>query len=71
MIQVDFKRVPYDAETEIKAAQTCDFPYVDLYIEQVKQGKTRTHDMLYLNQINQFYGYQQDVLDYFKQGETQ
>ena len=39
MIQVSFKRVPYDAETEIKAAQTCDFPCLTYILNKSNKGR--------------------------------
>ena len=67
MTEVFFKQIPYDVEKEIERAHACNFPYVELYIEQIKRGITRTHDWSYLDQINDRCGYKFEVDAYLRE----
>ncbi|GEK29015.1 metallophosphoesterase family protein [Furfurilactobacillus siliginis] len=50
---VDFRRVPFDIQTELTFAREHDFPYVDLYEKLMATGNASTHDLPLLAKINE------------------
>ncbi|MFT8836247.1 metallophosphoesterase family protein [Liquorilactobacillus satsumensis] len=55
--EVDFRRVPYDGEIELKKAAAQNFPYMELYQKNVQTGKIETHNQPLLKKINEELGY--------------
>lgn len=66
LYQVYFKQVKYDVEEEIAFAFQVNYPYMDIYKEQLLENITRAHDKEYLQETNERYGYQEDVRAYFE-----
>jgi len=64
LTDVNFRKVDYDHELEVKRASKVNLPYLDLYEEQLKTGRIHSHDYEFLAKINQKRGYRKDVLDY-------
>ncbi|WP_303973841.1 metallophosphoesterase [Streptococcus merionis] len=67
--QMDFRKVAFNVELELKRAKEANIPYLDLYTELMRDGITHTHDKTLLTQIHQDRGYYQDVMDYFGMGK--
>lgn len=49
---VDFRRVPYNIDTEIEHSKNLGHPYLDLYAKLLKTGETSTHNKSLLRKIN-------------------
>jgi predicted phosphodiesterase len=64
MAQVNFRKVGYDVNKELREAKRHTIPYFTLYKEQLETGKTHTHDKDFLKEINQRYGYAKDVREF-------
>lgn len=64
--QVNFKRIPYDVPQEIHLAQTKELPYFELYEELLQTGHRRTHEPGLLADLNQRYGYRDEILSLLK-----
>ncbi|MCQ2011548.1 metallophosphoesterase family protein [Sporolactobacillus sp. STSJ-5] len=64
--QVNFRKVGYDVNKELQEAKRKNIPYLTLYKEQLETGKTHTHDKAFLKEINQRYGFAQDVRKFLK-----
>ena len=64
LTEVDFRKVDYDHQAELKRAQAVELPYLDLYEEQLESGRIHSHDYELLAKINTERGYRQDVLAY-------
>ncbi|UNL43219.1 metallophosphoesterase family protein [Ligilactobacillus agilis] len=64
LTEVDFRKVDYDHQAELKRAQAVELPYLDLYEEQLVSGRIHSHDYQLLAKINTERGYRQDVLAY-------
>lgn len=58
---VQFKKVAYDVEQEIRRASENRLPYIDLYEESLTAGISHTHDEDLLKKINQEYHYEEEV----------
>ena len=52
MTNVQFKKVAFDIDLELKRAQERHLPYYDLYEEMLRTGITHTHDIPVLKAIN-------------------
>ncbi|MBF7146875.1 metallophosphoesterase family protein [Bacillus toyonensis] len=63
---VRFKKVFYDVEKEYKNATNKDLPYIDLYRELLETGKTHTHDIELLQEINDKYNYKNEVIKFIE-----
>ncbi|WP_047998654.1 metallophosphoesterase family protein [Lactiplantibacillus herbarum] len=55
---VDFRKVAYDAESELALASQRQLPYLELYAEQLKTGAVYTHDDETLARVTNKLGYQ-------------
>ncbi|EJS76333.1 metallophosphoesterase family protein [Bacillus cereus] len=64
--EVRFKKVFYDVEKELKNAISKKLPYIDLYRELLETGKTHTHDIELLQEINDKYDYKDDVIKFIE-----
>ncbi|WP_270608341.1 metallophosphoesterase family protein [Bacillus mobilis] len=64
--EVRFKKVSYDVEKEFKNAISKNLPYIDLYRELLETGKTHTHDIELLREINDKYNYNDDVIKFIE-----
>ncbi|HFK1681126.1 TPA: metallophosphoesterase [Bacillus tropicus] len=64
--EVRFKKVSYDVEKELKNAISKNLPYIDLYRELLETGKTHTHDIELLREINDKYNYNDDVIKFIE-----
>lgn len=64
-IEVDFRKVSYDVDKEIKLAQSKDLPYIHLYEHLRKTGFTVTHDQKLLKKVNSEYHYRHEVRQFF------
>ncbi|HIY94022.1 metallophosphoesterase family protein [Companilactobacillus sp. HBUAS56275] len=64
-IEVDFRKVSYDVDKEIKLAQSKDLPYIHLYEHLRKTGFTVTHDQKLLKKVNSEYHYRHEVRKFF------
>lgn len=64
-MDVHFKKVAYDIDIEQAYAKKNELPYLELYEEQLNTGITHTHDLDFLEKINQENGYVDAVKDYF------
>ncbi|MGK9485219.1 metallophosphoesterase family protein [Bacillus tropicus] len=64
--EVRFKKVSYDVEKELKNAISENLPYIDLYRELLETGKTHTHDIELLQEINDKYNYNDDVIKFIE-----
>ncbi|MDA1583212.1 metallophosphoesterase family protein [Bacillus cereus group sp. TH230-1LC] len=64
--EVRFKKVSYDVEKELKNAISENLPYIDLYRELLETGKTHTHDIELLREINDKYNYNDDVIKFIE-----
>lgn len=56
---VDFRRVKYDIQAELKHAKDLGFPYQSLYEELLTTGHASTHDKEKLQKINLEYNYRE------------
>ncbi|MGH0518848.1 metallophosphoesterase family protein [Bacillus toyonensis] len=63
---VRFKKVFYDVEKEYKNATNKNLPYIDLYHELLETGKTHTHDIELLQEINDKYNYKNEVIKFIE-----
>ncbi|MBJ8076939.1 metallophosphoesterase family protein [Bacillus cereus group sp. N12] len=63
---VRFKKVFYDVEKEYKNATNKNLPYIDLYRELLETGKTHTHDIELLQEINDKYNYKNEVIKFIE-----
>ncbi|HDR4904799.1 TPA: metallophosphoesterase family protein [Bacillus cereus] len=63
---VGFKKVFYDVEKEYKNAMNKNLPYIDLYRELLETGKTHTHDIELLQEINEKYNYKGKVIKFIE-----
>ncbi|MGH1284008.1 metallophosphoesterase family protein [Bacillus toyonensis] len=63
---VRFKKVFYDVEKEYKNASNKNLPYIDLYRELLETGKTHTHDIELLQEINDKYNYKNEVIKFIE-----
>ncbi|WP_074626080.1 metallophosphoesterase family protein [Bacillus cereus] len=63
---VRFKKVFYDVEKEYKNAMNKNLPYIDLYRELLETGKTHTHDIELLQEINDKYNYKDEVIKFIE-----
>lgn len=70
LVQIKFKKVSYDVSKELEEAKRKNIPYFTLYKEQLETGKTHTHDKKFLKEINQRYGYEQDVIEFLKKNRA-
>ncbi|MFD6510757.1 metallophosphoesterase family protein [Bacillus sp. NPDC060175] len=64
--EVRFKKVTYDVEKELKNAISKKLPYIDLYRELLETGKTHTHDIELLQEINDTYDYKDEVINFIE-----
>ncbi|UYX55117.1 metallophosphatase family protein [Bacillus thuringiensis] len=64
--EVRFKKVTYDVEKELKNAISKKLPYIDLYRELLETGKTHTHDIELLQEINDKYDYKDEVINFIE-----
>jgi len=62
---VNFKKVDYDIEKEIALARERELPYINFYEEALKAGRSYTHDKEVLKQVNDEYGYKEEVIKFF------
>ncbi|EJQ94335.1 hypothetical protein IGW_02055 [Bacillus cereus ISP3191] len=63
---VRFKKVFYDVEKEYKNATNKNLPYIDLYRELLETGKTHTHDIELLQEINDKNNYKDEVIKFIE-----
>ncbi|MCU5396264.1 metallophosphoesterase family protein [Bacillus toyonensis] len=63
---VRFKKVFYDVGKEYKNATNKNLPYIDLYRELLETGKTHTHDIELLQEINDKYNYKNEVIKFIE-----
>ncbi|PHG16193.1 metallophosphatase family protein [Bacillus toyonensis] len=63
---VRFKKVFCDVEKEYKNATNKNLPYIDLYRELLETGKTHTHDIELLQEINDKYNYKNEVIKFIE-----
>lgn len=59
IVDVDFRRIPFDVQAELDHAKQLGFPYLSLYKELLLTGHASTHDKSKLEQINAKNGYRQ------------
>ncbi|MBM7617347.1 hypothetical protein JOC36_000904 [Weissella uvarum] len=52
LLNADFKKVPYDIETELKLAQTMHLPYYELYKKLLNEGVSPTQNKSLLADYN-------------------
>ena len=62
--EIDFRKVAYDREKEVKRAQKAQIPYLCLYEKQLKTGESHTHDYDLLVKLNKEKGYLEEVKKY-------
>ncbi|MFD1430307.1 metallophosphoesterase family protein [Lacticaseibacillus mingshuiensis] len=65
LVDVDFRKIAYDIEAELALAKTRGLPYLDLYTYLRHTGKTVTHDLERLAQVNAAGNYRALVKDYY------
>lgn len=65
LAQIDFRKVAYDFDLEIKRALNAHIPYFDFYQHLMKTGIRLSNDPDYLTSYHQKMGTQQEVEDYF------
>ncbi len=65
-LQVNFRKVSYNVDRELQRANAVNLPYLSLYEELRKTGKAHTHNQDMLAQMNEEFGYKQDVINYLK-----
>lgn len=65
LAQIDFRKVAYDFDLEIKRASEAHIPYFDFYQHLMKTGIRLSNDPDYLTSYHQKMGTQQEVEDYF------
>lgn len=63
---LQFKKVAFDLEQEIKLAKDRHLPYLELYQELLETGVLHTHDDPLLAKINAQHAYQAEIVSYFK-----
>ncbi|GGC78174.1 metallophosphoesterase family protein [Enterococcus wangshanyuanii] len=64
LVNVDFRRVTYDTETEIKRSQEVNLPFYSLYEEMIYSGKTYTHDQVVLEELIQKNNYREKLKNF-------
>lgn len=72
IVDVDFRKVDYDAQAEFEVARETELPYLELYKIKLMTGKTFTHDGARLSVVSEAEGYAEDVramLDRFSRGK--
>lgn len=67
LLNIEFKKVEYDTEKEVKLAKQANLPYFNLYQEQINTGVTHTHDLETLTRINKENNYDHDVLSFLSE----
>lgn len=65
LAQIDFRKVTYDVDLEIKRALDAPIPYFDFYQYLMKTGIRLSNDPDYLASYHQQRGTQKEVEDYF------
>ncbi len=66
VVEVRFKKISYDVQEEANNAINNHLPFVDLYRETLKTGKTYSHKIeLLQNFINRF-NYKDEVINFFE-----
>ena len=66
MAEVSLKKVSYDIEGELKNATVNNLPYINLYRELLKTGKTNTHNIELLQKLNEESDYKEEIIRYFE-----
>ncbi len=64
--EVRFKKISYDVEKELNNAINNKLPYIDLYREMLKAGKTHTHDIELLQKLNDKFNYKDEIINFFE-----
>lgn len=62
---VTFRKITYDIQKELALAKAKQLPYFELYKEQLETGITHTHDLGFLQKINQKNDYESQVREFF------
>lgn len=65
LAQIDFRKVAYDVDLEIKRAIEAGIPYLDFYQHLMKTGIRLSNDPNYLDSYHQKMGTQKEVEEYF------
>ena len=63
---INFKKVDYDIEKEMMMAKERNLPYLDFYREGLESGHSYTHHKEVLRKVNDEYGYEEEVIEFFK-----
>ncbi|MCA5011819.1 MULTISPECIES: metallophosphoesterase family protein [unclassified Enterococcus] len=64
LVNVDFRRISYDVEKELKRAQEANLPFYNLYEEMLYSGKTYTHDAVILGDLIEKNNYKERLTDF-------
>ncbi|MBP2621699.1 metallophosphoesterase family protein [Streptococcus panodentis] len=61
LTEVDFRRVAYDVQEELRLARELSLPYFDIYEESLVKGIHHTHNHDLLREISRREGYDRDI----------
>lgn len=70
LVDVNFRKVAYSIDDELKIAEENDLPFRELYQRLFAEGITFTHDDDALNEQIEKHDYKSDALEYLKNLES-
>ncbi len=70
LVDVNFRKVAYSIDDELKIAETNDLPFRELYQRLFTEGITFTHNNDALNEQIEKHNYKSDALEYLKNLES-
>lgn len=70
LVDVNFRKVAYSIDDELKIAEANDLPFRELYQRLFAEGITFTHDNDALNEQIEKHNYKSDALEYLKKLES-
>ena len=65
MVDIRFRKVPYDYEAELELAKENGLPFIEMYEELRREDNYQGHNLELLSQLNKKYHYIDDVRAYF------
>ena len=65
LVNIQFRKVVYDYETELELAQTKDLPFIEMYEELRREDNYQGHNRDLLASLIEKHGYVEDVKNYF------
>ena len=69
LINIQFRKVPYDYEAELELAKEKALPFIEMYEELRREDNYQGHNRELLAYLNDQYGYVEDVKQFFQISE--